>query len=199
MKTQFAMLAVLLSLSAVGAYAGTENKPVPRVLSLCEVVNNWKDHNRQEVRVRAIYAIGAEQNVLYDPSCRDGKDLTYVEIGPHTRGATKKLDQLVAKSKRALVIFDGVFYGPELYTNVDPKLPPSIRERLEKSPRRYGHMDSMETMISVTRVVEATEVGVNVPAGKTKPPTSETVPHEAGHVESALADCTDAPPMPTTP
>jgi hypothetical protein len=164
MKHHFVLLAVLLSLSTVRVYAGTDRKPAPRVLSLCELVDNWKDHNGREVRVRAIYAIGAEQTVLYDPACRGGKDQTYVEFRPHAKGVTKRLDKLVAKGRRAWVILDGVFFGPELYKNVDPKLPPSIRERLEKSPRRYGHMDSLETMISVTRVVEASEVPADVSA-----------------------------------
>jgi hypothetical protein len=136
---------------------GGGTAPKERVLSLCELVDNWKDYNRQQVRVRAIYAVGAEQSVLYDPACRDGKDLTYVEFRPHAKGPTRKLDKIVARGRRAWVIFEGVFYGPELYENVDPNLPPAIRERLEKSPRHYGHMDSMETMISVTRIVEASQ------------------------------------------
>jgi hypothetical protein len=167
MKPRLILLIVLLLLSALGACAG--ERAVPPVLSLCELVDNWKDHNRQEVRVHAIYAVGAEQAVLYDPACRDGKDLTYVEFRPNTKGASKKLDQIVAKSRRAWVILEGVFFGPEPNTNVDPKLPPAIRERLERAPKRYGHMDSMDTMISVTRVIEASEVAADVPAGKTKP------------------------------
>ena len=198
MKPHFILSAVSLCLTTLGPYAGTDGKAAPRVLSLCELVDNWKDHNRREVRVRAIYAVGAEQTVLYDPGCRGGKDLTYVEFRPHTRRATKRLDQLVAKSRRAWVILDGVFYGPELYRNVDPKLPAPIRERLEKSPRRYGHMDSMETMISVTRIVTATEVGA-VPAEDTKPDTGKTVRHEGSHAESLILDREDgAPPTSTS-
>jgi len=79
------------------------------------------------------------------------------------------------------VIFEGVFYGPEPYKNVDPKLPTWIKERLEKSPRRYGHMDAFETMISVTKVIEATEVGSDAPyqAGGTAL-TQESVSGGAG-------------------
>jgi len=185
MKRNLVLLIIVLFSPAL--YASGGEKRAPRVLSLCELVDNWKDHNRQQVRVRAIYAVGAEQTVLYDPACRDGKDLTYVEFRPHTKGATKTLDQLAAKSRRAWVILEGVFYGPELYTNVDPKLPPAIRERLEKSPRHYGHMDSMDTMISVTRVVEASEVATDVPAMKqSKSDAAETLVHEAGHAAGAV-------------
>ena len=169
MRQHLVLMIVAITLSTLGAYGGTDAKSEPRVLSLCELVDNWKDHTRQEVRVRAVYAVGAEQAVLYDPACQEGKDLTYVEFRPHAKGATKKLDRIVAKSRRAWVQLEGVFYGPELYTDVDPKLPPAIRERLEKSPRHYGHMDSMDTMISVTRVIEASEVAPDVPVEKTNP------------------------------
>jgi len=163
MKRQLAPLIVAFYFFLwVGGNGGAAAKNSTRVLSLCELVDNWKDYNQQEVRVRAIYVVGAEQTVLYDPACRGGEDLTYVEFRPHAKGATKKLDQLVAKRrsgwKRAWVILDGVFYGPEPFENVDPKLPESVRVPLEKSHRRYGHMDSLDTMLQVTRVVGATAV-----------------------------------------
>ena len=166
MKPHLALLAVALSLSSVGAYGGAAAKDSARVLSLCELVDNWKDYNRKTVRVRAIFATGPEMDWLYDPACRNGKGLTDVEFRKNTKGAIKKLDQLISKgrgNRRAWVVLEGVFYGPEPYKNVDPKLPASIRERLEKSARRYGHMDAFETMIEVTRVVQATEVAVDVP------------------------------------
>jgi hypothetical protein len=167
MKRCLGLLIVMFSGSALDAHGSQQS--ASHVLSLCELVSNWKDHNRQQVRVSAIYAMGAEQAVLYDPACQQGKDLTYVELGRQARGATKKLDRIVAKSRRAWVQLEGLFYGPELYTDVDPKLPPVIRERLQKSPRHYGHMDSTDTMISVTRVIEASEVAPDVPPEKTKP------------------------------
>jgi hypothetical protein len=59
------------------------------------------------------------------------------------------------------VIFEGIFYGPEPFDYIDPKLPTSIREGLEKSHKRYGHMDSFDTMIKVTRVIEAAKAPYN--------------------------------------
>jgi hypothetical protein len=47
-----------------------------------------------------------------------------------------------------------------------PKLPAKLREGLEKSHQRYGHLDSFDTMIRVTRVIEAAEVSDDVPASK---------------------------------
>jgi hypothetical protein len=90
--------------------------------------------------------------------CRNGEALTHVSFRQHVEGDAKRLDRIVAKDRQAWVILEGVFYGPEPYRNVDPQLPSSIRERLINSPRRYGHMDSFETMIEVTRVIKATEV-----------------------------------------
>src|SRR6266478_2133862 len=100
MKRRLVPLIIILSFSALGAYGGQQSRPP--VLSLCELVSNWKDHNRQQVHVRAIYATGGEQAVLYDPACREGKELTYVEFRPQAKGA-KKLDRIVAKSRRAWV------------------------------------------------------------------------------------------------
>jgi hypothetical protein len=188
MKRLFVLLAAVLCLSTMGVCGEAGAKNRSRVLSLCELVDNWKDFNRRQVRVRAIYRVGAEQTWLYDPVCRKGAGLTDVIFRQHTKGATKKLDQLVAKDKRAWVVFVGVFYGPELYQNVDPKLPAAIRERLQKSPRRYGHMDSFESMIDVTRVVEASEVAADVPASRpTKSDTGENVRHEGSRVPHSFA------------
>jgi hypothetical protein len=136
------------------------------VLNLCELVGHWRDYHGKQVRVRAIYRVGAEQAWLYDPACRNGEGLTDVSFREDMKGSLKKLDQLVAKDKRrrAWVVFEGVFYGPEAYGDkVDPKLPAPIRERFEKAPRRYGHMGSMESMIEVTKVVEAAKVPADVP------------------------------------
>jgi hypothetical protein len=56
------------------------------------------------------------------------------------------------------VQLEGVFFGPEPFKDIDPNLPASVREALEKSHRRYGHMDAFDTMIEVTRVVRAAEI-----------------------------------------
>ena len=101
------------------------------VLNLCDVVDNWKNYHQQRVRIRAVFAVGPEMGWLYDPACQNGKGLTDVELRKDAKSAIKKLDQLLVKEKRAWVVLEGVFYGPEAYQNVDPKLPPAIRERLE--------------------------------------------------------------------
>jgi len=165
MKRKLILLAVVFTLLLLGVHSEAKRS---RVLSLCDVVGNWKSYHQQRVRVRAVFAVGPEMGWLYDPACKNGEGLTDVEIRKDAKGATKKLDQLLVKNKRAWVVLEGVFYGPEVYKNVDPNLPPAIRERLEKSPRRYGHMDSFQSMIDVTRVIEVSEVPADVPAAKDK-------------------------------
>lgn len=155
MKRYLALMTIALTLSLIGGHGGTAAKQNTRVLSLCELVGNWKNYNRHKVRVRAIYEVGAEQTWLYDPACKNGEALTDVSFRQRVNGAAKRLDQIVAKDRRAWVILEGVFYGPEPFENIDPKLPTLIKERLEKSHKRYGHMGSFDTMIEVTRVVKA--------------------------------------------
>jgi hypothetical protein len=163
MKRKLILLIALLAPLSLGANAKAKDN---RVLSLCDIVDNWKSYHGQRVRIRAVFAVGPEMGWLYDPACKNGEGLTDVELRKNAKGETKKLDQLLVKEKRAWVVLEGTFYGPEVYQNVDPKLPPAIRERLEKSPRRYGHMDSFQSMIDVTRVIEASAVAADVPAGK---------------------------------
>ncbi len=165
MRYDLAVLAVALCASSAGRGEPAANKGM-RVLSLCEMVDNWKGYHQEKVRVRAIYVSGAESASLHDPACRNGEGLTHVSFRDDVKGPLKKLDQLVAKDRRrrAWVVLEGVFYGPEPYGDkVDPKLPAPIRERLEKAPRRYGHMDMFETEIQVTRVVQAAKVAGDVP------------------------------------
>jgi len=120
-------------------------------LALCELVENADRYDRQNVSVRAIYAVGAEQSVLLDPECRDGKDWTYVDFSKLRDKFPKKLRQLEKTDRRALVVFEGIFYGPEPL-EIDPELPQYLKDKLAGSKRRYGHMGSLETMIEVTRI-----------------------------------------------
>lgn len=147
------LVAVLAALSFCGL--SREESRKDQALSLCEVVDDSAKYHEQTVRVHAVFAVGPETGWLYDPDCQGGRGLTDVEIRNDATGAIEELDRLIEKEKRASVVLEGVFYGPEVFRNVDPRLPPGIRKRLEKSRRRYGHMDAFPTMIDVTRVIEA--------------------------------------------
>jgi hypothetical protein len=165
MKRYLALITVGLVLSSLAAYGAVTKKEPSGVLNLCDLVENWKKYYGHKVRVRAIYEVGAG-TWLYDPTCRNGEALTFVSIQTRAKGATKRLDQIAAKDRRVWVILEGVFYGPEPFNNIDAKLPAKLREGLEKSHKRYGHLDSFDTMITVTRVVAAAEVSGDVPVSK---------------------------------
>ncbi len=104
-----------------------------KTVGFCELMNNAKLHSREVIRVRAIFAQGAEQSILYDPKCGNGKPAAAVEFGPRCKGVTKKLDRLVTKNRRAWVVVEGTFYGPEP-AKIDPKLPDWLKQKLEGSP-----------------------------------------------------------------
>ena len=56
----------------------------------------------------------------------------------------------------------GIFHGTELPKHVDPKLPARVREQLERTPIRYGHMDSWANefqVICVEQVVVFSDNG----------------------------------------
>ena len=165
MKRYLVLISVLFFLSPISAQQRKTGK-ASRVLSLCTLVDNWPKYNHQKVRLRAIYEAGGEQSWLYDPACKGGEALTDVSFQDRAKGAMKSLDQIVAEHRRAWVVLEGVFRGPEPFDKIDPKLPASIREGLEKSHKRYGHMNSFDTTIKVTRVVTSYKVGGDVAASK---------------------------------
>lgn len=43
---------------------------------------------------------------------------------------SKKLDSLIKKDRRAWVVVEGTFYGPDV-AEIDPKLPQCMQERLK--------------------------------------------------------------------
>jgi hypothetical protein len=158
-----AVLALILGLSSVPATLGGADRPSEmKALSLCELVANWKEYNRQTVRVRALFRTGPEEDWLEDPACGDAA--TWVDFRKDLKGPYKKLDRIISMDKRTWVVFEGVFHGPELFekNEIDPRLPSKIREWLEKSHRRYGHLNAFDSMIDVTRVVEASQVAAGV-------------------------------------
>jgi hypothetical protein len=170
MKTIVARAILVVSLvlcGGLGANCGSENGSQLKVLTLCELVENWKDYNQQTVRVRAIYAVGPVTDWLYDPACAKRHGPTGVEFRDDVKGPYEKLDRLVSRNsrkRRAWVIFEGVFHGPEPYTESEiDRTPPQLRDLFRKGHRRYGHMDAFDSMIEVTRVVEANEVAEDVP------------------------------------
>lgn len=114
----------LLSLAVIGCGVGVCSGQVERsaAVDLCTVAENIAAYNRQQVRVRAFLGAGAEQDVLYDPKCRNGEPLVYVSFKPKVTGQMKALHRIVAKRRYALVTVEGTMRGPEP-VHIDPKLP----------------------------------------------------------------------------
>jgi len=104
----------------------------------------------------AFLGIGAEQDVLYDPKCRGGEPLVYVSFKPKVTGQMKALRRIVKKKRYALVTVEGTMHGPEP-VKVDPKLPDWLKDRFKGTTKRYGHLDSLEMMIEIGKVIEAKE------------------------------------------
>ena len=126
-------------------------------VDLCTVAANIQRYNGQEVRVRAFLGAGGEQDVLYDPKCRNGEPFVYVSFNPKVTGQMKALHKIIQKKRYALVTVEGVMHGPEP-VKVDPKLPDWLKDRFKDAPKRYGHLDSLEMMIEVQKVEEAKDV-----------------------------------------
>lgn len=129
--------------------------------SLCTVVRSAAEYNRKVVRVRGILAVGAEQTVLYDPDCGKAKSDADVAVTAKFK-RNRRLDGLLRKDRRAWVIVEGTFHGPEL-AQIDPKLPQSMKDKLKGTTTRYGHLGSYSTMIEVTEIIRVEAVPPDTP------------------------------------
>jgi hypothetical protein len=150
---------LFLTLIAGGyAVAICWGEPLPSgPVDLCTLAANIRTYNGRRVRVAAFLGAGAEQDVLYDPKCRNGEPMVYVSFGPKVAGRMKALRRIVQRKRYALVTVEGTMHGPEP-VKVDPKLPDWLKDRFKGAPKRYGHLDSLEMMIEVVKVVEASDV-----------------------------------------
>jgi hypothetical protein len=86
---------------------------------------------------------------------------TYVPVLPEFK-RSRKLDRSIKKDRRAWVVVEGTFYGPEL-AEIDPKLPQWMQDRLKGTMTRYGHLNSCSTMIEVSRIVSVEVVSRDTP------------------------------------
>ena len=78
------LLLILLPLPAFESCSARQAPPPPMLsppaLNLCELVGNWRDYHKKQVRVRAIYRVGGHGAWLEDSACRNGEGLTYVSF-----------------------------------------------------------------------------------------------------------------------
>jgi hypothetical protein len=132
-----------------------------KLVSLCEIVSHPERYHRRKVRIKGIYRV-AGQVAIYDLNCSEEKKWVAVEFSRSVKGSGKELDRVVARDRRATVVFEGTFFGPEPVP-IDPKLPQALKVKLRGMNRRYGHLDAFETMIRVSSVRHVEEVASSIP------------------------------------
>jgi hypothetical protein len=145
--------AVLASDTCPHLYAEAET------LNLCTVVGRAADYSRKAVRLRGILAVGREAVVLYDPECAKGT--ADVAVTPKFK-RSRRLDRQLQKTRRAWVVVEGTFYGPEL-AEVDPKLPQWMKDKLKGTMTRYGHLGAYSTQIEITKIITVEAVPAATP------------------------------------
>ena len=97
------------------------------------------------IRLVGVYRVAFENSELYDPTGEEGR--TWITFDPFYSAVKRcsapgTLQALDRKSGGTFgFVAMGIFHGPELPKSVDPKLPPALRESLEKHPPGYGHMN----------------------------------------------------------
>jgi hypothetical protein len=159
-----------LKLVVVAAFCAVFARPADeraggKTLTLCELAKHWSDHSGRRVRIRAIYTEAVVQERLYDPACPEAGELAVqwpaqskVRIGK----TVGRLNAVVARDarKRAWVVLDGLYRGPEPYkeSEIASNLPPAMREQMRKDHRRYGYMNCCEGIIEVTGVAKIDRV-----------------------------------------
>jgi hypothetical protein len=99
------------------------------------------------VRLRGILAVGGEQVVLYDPECGKGMADAEVAVTPKFK-SNRRLYGLLKKNRRAWVVAEGTFYGPEL-AQIDPKLPQWMKDKLKGTMTRYRNKATFSAFASM--------------------------------------------------
>jgi hypothetical protein len=174
------LIAAVMGGCVVGICLG-QRQPSGTV-DLCTVAANIRTYNGQTVRLTAFLGAGAEQDVLYDPKCQDGKALVYVSFKPKVSGQVKALRRIIEKKRYALVTIEGTMRGPEP-VKIDPNLPDWLKDRFKDSSKRFGHLDSLDMMIEVVKVVQAKDVDDGLP--KATASTAAALEHAAGRYGGA--------------
>lgn len=164
---------LLWAVAVLGSAASCSSAPprsssqaVAPALTLCDVLSQRQRFHLSQVRVEAILASGYENTWLYHPACQGEGLRTAVEFPTsqegRLQGRSNLLDQALAKDRRAWIVVEGVFHGPQLAA-VDPKLPLAFRKALEGQLVRYGHLGAYETMVKIARIDKVLRVTSETP------------------------------------
>jgi hypothetical protein len=89
---------------------------------------------------------GPALGTLDDSACP--KETTWIEIALQSTENRKELKEILDKSGRAYVVFEGELSGPPV---PDPKLPDTIRKNLHPG---WGHLGAFKTKLVVHEIRE---------------------------------------------
>jgi hypothetical protein len=79
---------------------------------------------------------------------------------PNRADCPQSFPNPISKERYAFVTVVGTVHGGELI-RIDAKAPDWLKDRYKHSTKRYGHLDSLEMMIEVEKVIEVREVDGN--------------------------------------
>lgn len=113
----------------------------PNTASLCVLQKKVVEGEHETVRVSGVYGPGLDHTVLEDEECPS--DSTWVELALRSKENKNKLRELLSRSRRAYVEFEGEFYGPPL---PDPRLPEALKKDYHPG---WGHLAAFKTKLVV--------------------------------------------------
>jgi len=119
--------------------------------SLCGLQTKMAEGSHMNVTVSGVYEGGLGDSgpalgTLGDSACPN--ETTWIEIALQSTENRKKLNEILDKSGRAYVVFEGELYGPPV---PDPKLPDAIRKN---SHPGWGHLGAFKTKLVVHAIRE---------------------------------------------
>jgi hypothetical protein len=114
--------------------------------SLCGLQDKVAEGDHMNVRVAGTYSVGPEGAVLIDARCP--AQSIWIEFALQTKQNDSKLRELTDRSNKAVVVFEGEFYGPPV---PDAKLPDAIRKNYHPG---WGHLGAFKTKLVVHAIRE---------------------------------------------
>jgi hypothetical protein len=131
----------------IGSVSTVQSKQ--KMSSLCNLQQKAVPGEHMSVQISGVYTQGLENSLLDDPTCPvTPYQSTWVELALQSKRNQKKLKEVLDKSGRASVVFEGEFYGSPL---PDPKLPDIVQKDF---PPHWGHLGCCRTKLVVHLIRE---------------------------------------------
>ncbi|MEP6592164.1 MAG: hypothetical protein ABJC51_00640 [Acidobacteriota bacterium] len=126
-------------------------------LPLCPVAASAEEGAHHQAVVSAILVGGRENTFLYYPQCENGRPMTWVDFELKAMANKSRLDRILKKSGRALVVLDGEIWGPRASDLHSPEM---VRQM---SPKGWGHLSAYRTRFVVRSILKIEPVPEDVP------------------------------------